>query len=227
MKIVKRVLLAICLLLVGGAAFIALKPAQPAPPGFISIRKASAFQNEAMLTKAWALPVAAKYPHPLIAQTNPSACGPTSVANLLESSNTHVSSKAVAEHGSGCFNGFCFGGLTLEQLATAARETDSKLKVEVIHPNSLEAFREELKHTNEVQNRYVINFTRFPLFATGGGHHSPIGGYLESEDLVFVLDVNETYKPWLVSSARLFEAMDTIDSSSNQKRGLLKITQAP
>ena len=62
-----------------------------------------------------------------------------------------------------------------------------------------------------------------PLFGTGGGHHSSIGGYLEAEDLVFVLDVNASYQPWLVSTARLFEAMDTVDSASGEKRGLIKL----
>jgi hypothetical protein len=69
----------------------------------------------------------------------------------------------------------------------------------------------------------LINFHRKPLFGAGGGHHSPIGGYLEAEDLVFVLDVNERFGPWLVSTPRLFEAMDTVDSSSGAKRGLLEL----
>jgi len=34
------------------------------------------------------------------------------------------------------------------------------------------------------------NFNRAQIFGAGVGHHSPIGGYLEAEDLVFVLDVN-------------------------------------
>ena len=71
----------------------------------------------------------------------------------------------------------------------------------------------------------MINFHRRPLFGAGGGHHSPIGGYLEPEDLVFVLDVNERFGPWLVSSDRLFEAMDSVDSSSGMKRGLLRMTR--
>jgi hypothetical protein len=50
---------------------------------------------------------------------------------------------------------------------------------------------------------------------------SPIGGYLEREDLVFVLDVNRAYQPWLVERPRLFGAMDTWDG--NKKRGMLLI----
>ena len=55
----------------------------------------------------------------------------------------------------------------------------------------------------------------------GAGHHSPIGGYLENEDLVFVLDVNRDYRPWLVERTRLFDAMNTWDG--DKKRGMLLI----
>ena len=60
------------------------------------------------------------------------------------------------------------------------------------------------RHT---QNRVIAlswayqpaHFTRALLWSpkAGGGHHSPIGGYLEKEDLVFVLDVYDPYKPFL------------------------------
>jgi hypothetical protein len=55
----------------------------------------------------------------------------------------------------------------------------------------------------------------------GVGHHSPIGGYLESDDLVFVLDVSRDYQPWLVERTHLFDAMDTWDG--DKKRGMLLI----
>ena len=66
-----------------------------------------------------------------------------------------------------------------------------------------------------------INFSREPIFGTGAGHISPIGGYLEDEDLVLVLDVNRDFQPWLVKRERLFAAMDTLDGAS--KRGMLLI----
>jgi hypothetical protein len=40
---------------------------------------------------------------------------------------------------------------------------------------------------------------------------------------VFVLDVNAKFGPWLVSTERLFRAVDSEDSSSHMKRGLLLI----
>jgi Phytochelatin synthase len=80
-----------------------------------------------------------------------------------------------------------------------------------------------MRHANDLARRYVINFSRGPLFGTGGGHHSPVAGYLMNEDLVLVLDVNEKYGPWLVKSERLFEAMNTVDTGTQKKRGLLLI----
>jgi hypothetical protein len=214
--------------LLGVAAVLFLSRADaPLPPGFISIRAAPAFQDAALLGRAFALPVASTFPRPLLSQTNPSSCGPTSVANVLRSAGDASGPDEVAAHGAGCLGGFCFGGLTLAQLAAATRATTSQWQVSELHPETLEAFREELRHANEPNRRLIINFHRRPLFGSGGGHHSPIGGYLEAEDLVLVLDVNARFGPWLVSSARLFEAMDTIDSSSGQKRGLLRLTPSP
>lgn len=68
-----------------------------------------------------------------------------------------------------------------------------------------------------------MNFNRGLLFGQGGGHFSPIGGYLPDQDLVFVLDVNPSFGPWLVPTDRLYRAVDSVDAESHRKRGLLVI----
>ena len=40
---------------------------------------------------------------------------------------------------------------------------------------------------------------------------------------MLVLDVNEKYGPWLAKSERLYEAMNTLDTVAQKKRGLLLI----
>src|SRR5215216_3654005 len=94
-------------------------------------------------------------------------------------------------------------------------------KITVLRDLTPDAFHAHLRQANNASRRYIVNFSREPIFGAGGGHHSPIGGYLESEDLVFVLDVNRNFQPWLVERSRLFTAMDTLDG--DKKRGLLLI----
>jgi hypothetical protein len=72
-----------------------------------------------------------------------------------------------------------------------------------------------LRRSNDPTRRYLINFDRKQIFGAGVGHHSLIGGCLEAEDLVFVLDVNRDFQPWLVERSRLFAATNTLDGDSS------------
>ena len=193
-----------------------------------SIRQAEIFQDAAELDRAWSLPVASRYRAVgLEFQGNGSLCGPTSLANLIRSTGGLASQETILE-GAGVktYFGYLPKGLTLDALADVARRRVGAERVHVLRNLDLAAFRAAMREANDPSRRMLVNFHRGPLFGTGGGHHSPIGGYLEQEDLVLVLDVNRAYQPWLVSTERLFEAVDTVDSSSGQKRGLLVIDVA-
>jgi len=111
-------------------------------------------------------------------------------------------------------------GLSLDELAEVTRLKTNRT-VTVLRDLSPNQFQQHLRRANDTDRRYIINFSRKEIFGAGAGHHSPIGGYLEAEDLVFVLDVNREYQPWLIERARLFAAMDTWDGK--KKRGLLLI----
>ncbi len=125
------------------------------------------------------------------------------------------------------FLGVLPAGLTLDQEAEVLRASSGQ-PVDVLRDLDLAAFRAELAHVNDPARRYIANFHRGPLFGSGHGHFSPILGYLAEADLVFVGDVNDAFQPFLVSSARLHEAMDTVDSATGLKRGLLRVdTSAP
>jgi hypothetical protein len=189
----------------------------------ISIKESRDYQDPALLKKAWALPVAAAYQADIESQQNGSVCGPTSLANVLHSYKRLGTQQSILQ-GSGFSTvmGYLPQGLTLDQLAEIARQKLQR-KVTVLRDLDLAAFREQLSHVNDPARRYVLNFSRGPLFGTGGGHHSPLAAYLAQEDLVLVLDVNKKYGPWLVKSDRLFEAMNTLDATAQKKRGLLLI----
>lgn len=204
-----------------GLGRILLAP-PPIPLVGVAIDQLPPYQNAALLERAWALPVAAKY-RELQSQSNPSFCGPASLANIERSLGKSSTTPKDVLAGSGlCWSGMCWGGLTLDQVAAVARGLGRDARA--VRKLSLDAFRDEMKHSNDPTRRYLINFHRGPLFGRGGGHHSPIGGYLEAEDLVFVLDVNRSFQPWLVPTERLWGAMATVDSSTNQERGLVVYT---
>jgi hypothetical protein len=192
-------------------------------PGFDvpSIAATPQYHEASLMDRAWALPVAATFERRVVSQTNGSVCGPASVANILRSLGASDMSQAKVIDGSGyCWTGLCIPGLTLDELADLARKRTPK-QVTVVRDLTLDELRAHLKRSNDPSRRYLVNFHRGLLFGKGTGHHSPIAGYLEAEDLVLVLDVNDKFGPWLVSSERLFRAMDSIDSSSGKKRGLL------
>lgn len=114
--------------------------------------------------------------------------------------------------------------MSLDQLATEAGEVvPAPWRVRPVRPSTVEELRAELISSNDERRRFVTNFARASLFGGGSGHHSPIGGYLEHEDLAFILDVNAGFGPWLVSTQRLFDAMNTIaDWATGKTRGLAR-----
>lgn len=186
-----------------------------------SIKNDPTYQAPQLLEKAWHLPVAATFQRRLFFQPNGSVCGPTSVANVQRSLGSESASVDSVLDGTGqCWTGVCWMGLSLDELAAVARHATHR-KVTVLRDLTLAQFRDELRHSNDPDKRYIVNFQRAPLFAQGGGHHSPLAGYLPDEDLAFVLDVNENFHPWLVPSERLYRAVDTDDAG--KKRGLLRI----
>ena len=199
----------------------AAAPAPAASPG--SIKALPAYQDAALLARAWALPVASRYKPHIEYQRNFTFCGPTSLANVLHSWGQAADQGRILEGTDvSTVLGYLPKGLTLDELAEVARQKLGK-PVTVMRGLDLAAFRQHMQRSNDPTRRYVINFSRQPLFGSGGGHHSPIAGYLADEDLVLVLDVNSDFGPWLVKADRLWAAMNTVDGSSNKLRGLLLI----
>ncbi|KMO27096.1 phytochelatin synthase family protein [Methylobacterium aquaticum] len=193
----------------------------------VSIEARSDFHDPALLARAWARPVAAVYRRrPYEYQSNPSFCGPASVANLLRSLGVDFSQAEVLR-GTPFqpWFGILVNGLTLEDLAELIRVRLDR-QVRVVRDLSLPAFREALASGNDPGKRLIVNFHRGPLFGRGAGHFSPILGYLPDKDLVFVCDVNGDYRPVLVESERLWRAVATVDMASGKARGLLVIETA-
>lgn len=218
----RRIVLLAVMLVAAALAFFVLRATVFTPRYDVpSIANAPPYKDAALLERAWSLPVAATFDRRVVSQTNASVCGPASVANILRSLGAAGGTQeAVIENSGKCGSGHCFMGLTLDELAEVAQKKTSK-KVTVVRDITIDELRAHLRRTNDPSRRYLVNFHRGLLFGRGHGHHSPIAGYLEAEDLALVLDVNGEFGPWLVTTERLFRAMDSIDGSSGKKRGLL------
>ena len=207
-------LLAVSLLATGALVFL---ESRVSPQAIAS----SVTRTSELVERAWRLPVATTFNRQLAWQSNGSRCGPAALANAYRSLGEPATTETKVLAGTGrCWTGVCILGLTLDELADVARASTSR-KVTVLRDLSEEQFQEHVRRSNDPGRRYIVNFSRERIFGAGVGHHSPIGGYLESEDLVFILDVNSNYQPWLVERSRLFAAVNALDG--DKKRGLLLI----
>ncbi|MCX4194969.1 phytochelatin synthase family protein [Methylobacterium organophilum] len=210
--------------IVGAATFGRILFRPNAYEAVTSIETQPSFHDPVLLARAWALPVAEKYrQHPYEYQSNPSFCGPASVANLLRSLGVNFAQADVIRGTKfQPWFGILVNGLTLDELAGLIRMRLDR-PVHIVRDLSLTAFREAMKSSNDPNTRLIVNFHRGPLFSRGAGHFSPILGYLSDRDLVFVGDVNGYYRPFLVETERLWQSTTTIDSTSGKARGLLII----
>jgi NAD-dependent oxidoreductase involved in siderophore biosynthesis len=204
---------ALALLSPAGGASLIVSQTKVSPEAI----RSSVTRSEAEVEKAWKLPAASAFKREVSWQSNLSMCGPASVANALRSLGETASSESAVLAGTGrCWAG-CIMGLSLDELAEVTRSKTNRT-VTVLRDLSPDQFQQHLRQANETGRRYIVNFGRKEIFGAGAGHHSPIGGYLEAQDLAFVLDVNRDFQPWLVERDRLFAAMDTWDGKKSAAR---------
>ena len=218
------VVAALCAVVVAGAwEFGAFSPSPYAHVA--TIERTSVFRDAALLAEAERMPVARSYLSGAFEyQHNPSVCGPTSAADVLHSIGRRDSQTDVmARAGVTSVFGYVIPGLTLDQEASVLRKTTGD-PVVLLRDLDLATFRSDLARANDPKLRFVVNFHRGPMFGRGHGHFSPILAYLADRDLVLVGDVNHDYGIYLVSTPRLFAAMNTIDDVTGKKRGLLMVT---
>lgn len=90
---------------------------------------------------------------------------------------------------------------------------------------SLEKFRQLIvQNLRQPENFVVINYLRRNLGQKGGGHISPIVAYHEPSDRFLILDVARyRYSPVWVKSKTLWEAINTVDSTSGKTRGFILV----
>src|SRR6476659_649900 len=159
----KKILLSVVIVLVALAGTVVIVPPLLWGDGVdyshaTSIKTTREYQDPALLAKAWALPVAARYRSEIDFQHNGSFCGPTSIVNVMRSLGLGGDQGTVlAGTDVSTFLGFLPGGITLDRLAYVAQQRLGN-NFSVIRDLDLRAFHEQLAYANDPTRRYIINF---------------------------------------------------------------------
>lgn len=128
---------------------------------------------------------------------------------------------------------FYRGQCTLEKLV-ALIHTRSGLTAQPYHAGAepsesdYATFKAHLKQNAENPHDYmIINYSLVYVGGFGGGgggHCSPVAAYDEEEDMVLMLEV-AGWRPFWISTANIYGAMNTIDTVSNRHRGWVMVTR--
>lgn len=120
------------------------------------------------------------------------------------------------------------GGMTLDELGELLRK--QRVETEVVHAEdtTLETFRRKARENLSRAGDYVlVNYQRSVLGQIEGGHISPLAAYNASSDRFLILDVAAyRYPPVWVSTADLWQAMNTVDPTSRRTRGFVMVRDA-
>jgi hypothetical protein len=118
-----------------------------------------------------------------------------------------------------------FTGMTLQQLGELLRKHGAEVEIVFASDTNLDAFRVMARENLSRSGDYVlVNYQRASLGQHGGGHISPLAAYSAATDRFLILDVAAyRYPPTWVSAVDLWNAMNTVDSTSGQARGFVVI----
>ena len=116
-------------------------------------------------------------------------------------------------------------GMTLEELTGLLNSYP--VTAQAFHGKevNLEQFRQlVVQNLQETENFVIVNYLRTSLGQKGGGHISPIAAYNEESDRFLILDVARyRYSPVWVKAETLWNAINTVDSTSGKTRGFIMI----
>jgi hypothetical protein len=120
-----------------------------------------------------------------------------------------------------------FSGMSLDDLAALLRAHNVKVDVYYASNTSLKQFRDQAKANVAHPGDYIIvNYQRSILGQNKTGHISPLAAYHQPSDRFLIEDVaSYKYPPVWVSTQEIWQAINTIDSSSHKTRGYLVVHQ--
>jgi len=197
-----------------------------------SIKGFAEYQDPATVNSFWKTTIGSLYIDAVEYQIQEGYCGPATMRSILKSliSTGAIKAEDIPEQTRGPMTVAKFSA-RIDSVSKG--NTSSRV---VLGSAGYESFVQTLTLANHPQNRLAINFLRSPLFGAPGwfpmsfikrffgGHFSVIIGYDASKDLAAIWDVNAAYGGvYLVSSRRLYDAVNTFDLQSGECRGLVVV----
>ncbi|KAK3414576.1 hypothetical protein EUGRSUZ_H00437 [Eucalyptus grandis] len=118
-------------------------------------------------------------------------------------------------------------GISFGKVACLARCAGAEVEAFRTSETTVDLFRQFVKRCSSSDNCHLVSsYHRAAFKQTGTGHFSPIGGYHAGSDMVLILDVARfKYPPHWVPLTLLWEAMDTVDKTTGQRRGFMLISR--
>jgi hypothetical protein len=164
-------------------------------------------------------------------QSRPAFCGVASsvvVLNALRSAVPRVTQSTFFTDAASQVRGslqVTFAGMSLAQLGDLLRAHG--LEVTLFHASDtpVDDFRKIASENLRTSGDFVlVNYQRSALGQGEIGHISPLAAYNAATDRFLILDVAAyKYPPVWVSTAALWNAMNTTDSSSDRSRGFIVV----
>ncbi|XP_010542900.1 PREDICTED: glutathione gamma-glutamylcysteinyltransferase 1-like [Tarenaya hassleriana] len=118
-------------------------------------------------------------------------------------------------------------GIAFGKVVCLAHCSGAKVEAFRTSQSTIEDFRKCVIKCSSSDNCHIItSYHRGVFKQTGTGHFSPIGGYNAERDMALILDVARfKYPPHWVPLKLLWEAMDSLDLSTGQRRGFMLISR--
>ena len=178
-----------------------------------------------------------------VTQKDPSYCGVASIVMVLNALGRHAPSATGIEGSTAYTQDNLFSpateailarevlaqqGTTLDQLGRLFESLGVRAEVHHANASSDAQFRAQAAATVARPGEHVVvNYLRAAIGQQSGGHISPLAAYDAPTDRFLVMDVSRyKYPPVWVSTAELFEAMNTVDAgNAGQRRGFVLVRE--
>ncbi len=160
-------------------------------------------------------------------QGRPAFCGVASsvaVLNALRPSAPHLTQRTFFADWATELQ-VTFKGMTLQQLGELLRKHGAEAEIVFAQETNLDTFRAMARANLRHAGDYVlVNYQRASLGQREGGHISPLAAYNATADRFLILDVAAyRYPATWVSAVDLWNAMNTLDTTSGRTRGFVMI----